>query len=89
LTVFINEVLAEVNKPNSVFGIGFYKDDGSYTEKNGVTNRKANLNEYKKMNRSGLLSCYLKANDTFFDCTIDLIMCFNKMEIIRPVNNGN
>lgn len=84
MTILVSEVLSEINRPHSVFSIGFYKDDGSFVEKTGVANRRSNLNERKKMNRSGLLNCYLPAADEFFDCTIDLIMTFNKMEIIRP-----
>jgi hypothetical protein len=82
--IFINEVLAEVNKPNAVFSIGFWKDGGSYTVKDGVVNRSANLNERKKMNRNGLLKCYQKSNNSIFDVTIDLIMTFNNMKILRP-----
>lgn len=60
-------------------------DAGAAMNNQGVTNRKSNLNERKKMNRSGLLNCYMPSSDEFFDCTIDLLMTFNKMEIIRPL----
>lgn len=83
--IFVSEVLAEVNKVGSVFSVGFYKSDGSFTTKEGVTNRsKIGQNQRKKMNRNGLLNCYLPKTGEFFDCTIDLIMTFNGMEIIRP-----
>lgn len=82
--IFIGEVLAEVNKPGSVFQIGFWKADGTYTTKASVVNRSANLNERKKMNRNGLLHCFQKTTAAHFDVTIDLIMEFNGMKIIRP-----
>lgn len=82
--IFISEVLAEVNKPNSVFSIGFWKDDGTYSQKDGIVNRAASLDNRKKMNRNGLLRCATIGSDKVFDLTIDLIVNFNGMQVIRP-----
>lgn len=84
MKILISEALGDMNKPNSVFSIGFWKADGKFVTKHDVTNRKTSLGDRKKMNRNGLLNCYVPKNDEFFDCTIDLIMTYNGMEIIRP-----
>lgn len=89
MKILISEVLGDVNKPNSVFTIGFWKADGNFTTKHDVTNRRTSLNDRKKMNRSGLLNCYDQKNDEFFDVTIDLIVTYNGMEIIRPEKNAS
>jgi hypothetical protein len=85
--IFINQVLAEVNKPNAVFELAFRKDNGEISIKKKVFNRASNLNDRKVFNRSGLLKCFNKETGEKFDCTIDCIVRFNGMKIIRP--NGN
>lgn len=78
----MREVLAEVNKPNVRFSIGYYKNDGSYSEKQNVVNRSKNLSDRKLMSRNGTLNCIDKDGNPF-DVTIDLIMKFNGNQIIR------
>jgi hypothetical protein len=87
--IFINQVLAEVNKPNAVFELAFRKDNGEISIKKKVFNRASNLNDRKVFNRSGLLKCFNKETGEKFDCTIDCIVRFNGMKIIRPTQNGN
>jgi hypothetical protein len=84
MEIAISEVLSEVCRPNSVFEIRFRKDDGSFSEKNGVINRSGRHEDRKKLNRNGLLNCYQPATDKTFSVTIDLIMEFNGMKIQRP-----
>lgn len=84
MQIFINQVLAEVNKPGAVFSLGFWKADGTYTTKDRVVSRSTFLDVRKKMNRNGLLKCLCKTEGKAFDVTIDLIMTFNGMKIIRP-----
>lgn len=87
--IFISQVLAEVNKPNAVFELAFRKDNGEISIKKKVFNRSSNLNDRKVFNRSGLLKCVNKDTGEKFDCTIDLLVRFNGMKIIRPTRNGN
>lgn len=82
-----NEMLAEMNRANRVFSIGFRKDNGDFSVKENVMNRSSNLSNRKKMNRSGLVRCMQKNNDLIFDATIDLIVRFDGMEVIRPEKN--
>ncbi len=86
--ILINRVLAEVNKPNAVFELAFRKDNGDISIKKNVFNRSSNLNDRKVFNRSGLLKCFNKDTSEKFDCTIDCIVRFNGMKIIRPTRNG-
>lgn len=86
--IFINQVLSEVNKTNAVFEIAFRKDDGNISIKKNVLNRRRNLNDRKVFNRSGILHCFNKDTEEKFDCTIDLLVRFNGMKIIRPTRNG-
>lgn len=81
--VLMAEVMAKVNKPAEVFSIGYYKDDGSYSEKAKVINRSKNLNDRKKMSRNGLLKLLDKSNGLPFNVTIDLLVKFNGNNIIR------
>ena len=87
--ILISQVLAEVNKPHAVFEMAFRKDDGDISIKKRVYNRSGNLNDRKVFNRSGLLKCFNKETGEKFDCTIDCIVRFNGMKIIRPTRNGN
>jgi hypothetical protein len=87
--ILINQVLAEVNKPNAVFELVFRKDNGDISIKKKVYNRSSNLNDRKVFNRNGLLKCFNKETGEKFDCTIDCIVRFNGMKIIRPTRNGN
>jgi hypothetical protein len=82
--ILISEALAEINKANAVFDIGFRKADGTFSKKDGVVNRRSVSTNRKKMNRNGLLSCYQPAKDYTFDVTIDLLMTLNGMKIYRP-----
>ncbi|CAM9908786.1 unnamed protein product [Chrysoparadoxa australica] len=86
-TIFFSEAMSLINRPNSIFSLGFRKSNGDYSEKDGVINRSKTLSDRKKMNRSGLLSCYQPQPDYIFDVTIDLIMTLNGMRIIRPEEN--
>ncbi len=81
--ILMAEVMANVNKPNAVFSLGYYKDDGSYSEKKNIINRSKNLNDRKKMSRSGLFKLFDRDKGRAFDVTIDLVMMFNGSEIIR------
>lgn len=82
-----NEMLAEMNRSSRIFSIGFRKDNGDYSFKENVLNRSSNLCDRKKMNRSGLVRCMQKNSDSIFDVTIDLIVKFDGMEVIRPESN--
>lgn len=75
--------MATVNKPGAVFSLGYYKDDGSYNEKENLINRAKALNDRKLMSRNGTLKLLDRNAGIPFDVTIDLIMKFNGDEIIR------
>jgi hypothetical protein len=77
----ISAVLSEVNKPNAVFSITYRKTDGSFGEKKRCINRRANLNDRKKMNRSGLLSLTDLDKRQDFEVYIDFLRSFNSTEI--------
>jgi hypothetical protein len=79
--ITVNEVLSEIVRPNSIFNIGFRKNDGSYSDKKGITLLNG---DRKKKNRNGLINCYDAKNDYTFSATIDFLIEFNGMEIIRP-----
>lgn len=83
--ILMAEVMANVNKSNAVFSIGYYKDSGDYSEKDNIINRSKNLSDRKKMSRSGLFKLYDRSTGKAFDVTIDLVMKFNGTEIIREV----
>lgn len=87
--ILISQVLSEVNKPNAIFSIAFRKDDGTISIKNNVFNRRSSLNDRKVFNRNGLLHCVNKHDGSPFDCTIDCIVRFNGMKIIRPTKDDN
>ena len=87
--ILINQVLSEINKPNAVFELAFRKDNGDISIKKQVFNRRSNLNDRKVFNRTGILHCFNKETGKKFDCTIDCIVRFNGMKIIRPTKNGN
>jgi hypothetical protein len=55
MAILMREVLAEVNKPNVRFSIGYYKNDGSYSEKQNVVNRSKNLSDRKLMSTIDLI----------------------------------
>lgn len=82
-TIYFNEFLSEVNRPHSVFSLGFYKANGIYVEKSNIMSRSSHFGERKKFNRNGLLRCIERSNSQVFDVTIDLVMNFNGMEIVR------
>lgn len=79
----ISNVLAEVNRANSVFSVAYRKTNGEYGEKHRVTARRGNnpLNERKRMNRSGLLKLTNLDNNKDFDIVIDLLIEFNGIPI--------
>lgn len=87
-TISLAQMLAEVNKPNSVFNLKYRKDDGSVGHKKNVVLRNGNneLNERRKMNRNGLLSIYEPASGNEREVTIDLIIEFNGLRVLRPTN---
>jgi hypothetical protein len=82
--ILLGQALSEMNAPGAVFSIAFRKDNGELSEKHGVMNRAKHLNNRKKFNRDGLLKCWQPQANHTFDCTIDLIVRFNGMTIIRP-----
>jgi hypothetical protein len=81
--ILINQVLSEVNKPNSVFSIDFRKEDGNISSKKGIVNRSLTFGR-RKQNRSGILACMIPGTNQIFDVTIDLLVAFNGIKIIRP-----
>ena len=78
-------VLAQVNKPGSVFSIKARKVNGDVTLKYGcVALRGTNvLNEHKVYNRGGLLKLYQPQSSHKFEIYIDLIKEFNGMTVFH------
>lgn len=80
MKITISEVLSEIVRPNAIFNIGFRKNDGNFSEKKGVSLLNG---ERKKKNRNGLINCYDSKKDYTFSATIDYLIEFNGMQIIR------
>lgn len=81
--ITIAVVLAEVNRPNSIFSLTYRKKNGEWGEKHRVAARTSTnkLDARKKMNRSGLLKLYNLDTKEEFDLTIDLLETFNGSQI--------
>jgi hypothetical protein len=84
-TIHLSEVLSEVNQPNSVFSLKYRKADGKVGFKQAVVLRsKGNeANGRRKMNRSGLLSISEPSTGYEREITIDFILEFNGMRVVR------
>jgi hypothetical protein len=80
----ISEVLAEVNRPHSVFSLEYQKTDGEWGSKERCKLRSSGnnqLNERKKMNRSGTLRLFNLEKGGDFDIYIDFLRVFNGQKI--------
>ncbi len=79
----VREVLAEVNRPNSVFAIEYQKVNGDCGEKARCTLRRSNndLTERKKMNRSGTLKLRNLDKGEDFEVYIDFLRKFNGTKV--------
>ncbi len=87
-TITISEMLAEMNKVDSIFSIKYRKSDGSTGKKHNVTlrNSSGRLTERKKYNRNGLISIYEPSTGNEREITIDLIQEFNGIRVVRPTD---
>lgn len=85
-TIWVGEMLAEMNSPNCVFSVRYRKDNGTVGEKKNVMLRKTTneLNDRRRYNRSGLISILVPTSGEEREITIDLIFEFNGMRVIRP-----
>lgn len=83
IMIAIRGVLSEMNRPNSVFSLEYWKVDGTYGEKKRVALRRSgnDLSDRKKMNNSGMLLLVDLSTGGRFDLYIDFLMVFNGVEI--------
>lgn len=85
-TIGIGEMLSEMNMPDAIFSIKYRKDDGSVGTKINVKARGVRnvITERRKYNRNGVIAIYVPASGEDRDITIDLIIEFNGMRVVRP-----
>lgn len=81
--ISVRQMLYEVNNTSNVFSIGYWKDNGKFGFKQHCVRLHSNnnLNERKKMNRSGLLKILIPQTGEQRDITIDLIAEYNGQTI--------
>ncbi len=83
-TIALSRVLAEVNRPHSIFSITYRTAAGVYGEKKDCVARSSSdnpLTERKKMNRDGKLKLMQARGGHIFEVFIDLLITFNGIKI--------
>lgn len=83
-TIDLRAVLSEMNTPGSVFDVTYRKKDGAWGERKRCSARMPsgnNLDNRKKMNRSGLVKLFQVGQNLSFDAYIDFLETFNGMTI--------
>lgn len=83
IMISIRGVLSEMNKPNSVFSVEYWKVDGTYGEKKRLALRRSgnDLSDRKKMNNSGTLKLIDLSTGQPMELYIDFLIGFNGIEI--------